>query len=140
MKKLIFKSADLLRVVEHSLAAPEQRPQVVDYNDDGPVYSAADAPAVLLVHDEGVYLMSNGKPSDPLGDGKGCYVAYAAGCNPKSDSDWYDTARDLVGGDDFSEQLPWAELIKAFIDAGEKEIIISMTSDGIELLTLRERH
>jgi hypothetical protein len=140
MTKLVFKSADLLRVVEHSLAAPEQRPQVVDYNDDGPVYSAADAPALLLVHDDGVYLMSNGEPGDPL-DGKGegkffrRYVAYAQGCDPRTDGGWYDTSRDLVGGDDFSEILPWAAEIKRLIAAGERQIIIDVTGGRLELLT-----
>ena len=29
--------------------------------------------------------------------------AYAAGCDPDRDPDWWDTGRDLVGGDDFAE-------------------------------------
>ena len=125
MKKLIFKAADVLRVVEHSLAAPKQGKRL-----SGPV----EAPAVLLVHDDGVYLMSNGNPHD-IAEGDRSYVAYAQGCNPKTDKGWYDTARDLVGGHDFGEALPWAASIKALIDAGEQQIIIAVTADSLELLS-----
>src|SRR5437660_3446053 len=103
--KLIFKSADVRRVVEHSLAAPEQAKRFADFKDGEAIYAPVDAPAVLLVHDEGVYLLSNGQPGDALeGDPKGRffkrYVAYAKGCDPRSDGDWYETARHLVGRDD----------------------------------------
>jgi len=138
MTKLIFKSVDLLRVVDHSLAAPKQAEQTIDYNDSGPVTAPVEAPAILLVHDKGVYLMSNGEPGDPL-DGKGegfrRYVAYAEGCNPTTDSGWYDNSRYLVGGDDFGECLPWAADIKALIAAGAQQIIIDVTGGRLELLT-----
>lgn len=142
MTKLIFKSADLLRVVDHSLAAPKRGKQIVDYRDGKAVTAPVEAPAVLLVHDQGVYLMSNGEPRDQLDAPGGrklrsAYVAYAQGCNPQTDSDWYDTSRDLVGGDDFGEHLPWAADIKALIDAGEREIIIDVTGGRLELLTPR---
>lgn len=133
MSKLIFKAADLLRVVDHSLAAPKQGEQLVDYNDDGPVTEPVEAPAVLLVHDQGVYLMSNGQPRDIV-EGISSYCAFAECCNPKTDGEWWNNARDLVGGDDFGETLPWAAEIKALIDAGEQQIIIDLTDGKIELL------
>ena len=57
-----FKAEDVRRVVEHSIAAPKQSEQVVEYvpHTTKPIA----APAVLLVHDQGVYLVSNGKPRD----------------------------------------------------------------------------
>ncbi len=134
MSKLVFKSADLLRVVEHSLAAPKQGEQLVDYRDGKAITAPVEAPAVLLVHDDGVYLMSNGEPRDIV-NGTSSYVAHAEGCNPKADSDWYETSRQLVGGDDFGEHLPWAADIKALIDAGRQQIIIDVTGGRLELLT-----
>jgi hypothetical protein len=57
-------------------------------------------PAVLLVNDQGVYLVSNGKPRDIIGaDATGrkdaakdegrSFCAYAIGCHPEKDADWY---------------------------------------------------
>jgi Protein of unknown function (DUF3085) len=80
------------RIVEHSLAAPEQSKMLVDFDNntgDG-IYSEVEASSVVLVHDQGVYLMSNGKPRDlikkPSRNGKvmtdASFVAYAHGCNP----------------------------------------------------------
>ncbi len=133
MGMLSFKAADLRRVVEHSIGN-RQSEQLVDYDPSGKaITKPVEAPAVLLVHDQGVYLMSNGNPRDIVG-GVSSHVAYAKGCNPKTDSDWYDTAHALVGGDDFGETLPWAREIKALIDGGADTIFIRF-DDTIELLT-----
>ena len=88
-----FKAEDVRRVVEHSIAAPKQSEQVVEYvpHTTKPV----EAPAVLLVHEQGVYLMSNGQPRDILGADAAdrSFCAYAIGCHPEKDADWYETAR-----------------------------------------------
>jgi hypothetical protein len=68
------------------------------------------------VHDDGVYLMSNGEPRDIV-EGESSFVAHAKGCNPKTDPDWWDVSRALVGGDDFGECLPWAKELKVLLDA-----------------------
>jgi Protein of unknown function (DUF3085) len=146
MPQLIFAAADVKRIVEHSLAAPEQRTVTVDFDREtgDPVSKPAEAPSVVLVHDEGVYLMSNGTPGDPLDApnaklrDKGekfwrSYVAYAKGCHPGRDVGWYDNARDLVGGDDFSETLPWAREIADAIKAGKRQIIIDMSEREMSL-------
>jgi hypothetical protein len=144
MSRLIFKAADLLRVVDHSLAAPQQAERLVDFVDGKSVTAPPEAASVLLVHDEGVYLMSNGQPADAL-EGKPeskffkRYVAYAQGCDPRSDKRWYDTARALVGGDDFGECLPWAAEIKAQIDAGAQQIIVAVSAEALELVPSRLR-
>ena len=71
------------------------------------VYGSAPEPALILVHDQGVYLMSAGIPAlpDPHRP-KGHKVVYAQGCHPERDDEWWEEARDLVGGDDFAEALP----------------------------------
>lgn len=56
-----------------------------------------------LAKDEGVYLMpATGawQGNDPVPR-----IAYAAGCHPQKNEDWYDTARLLAGCDDFIESL-----------------------------------
>ena len=60
------------------------------------------APAIHFVKDHGVYLMSNAV----MPEGARPLVAYAEGYNPGVDAfeDWH------VGGDDFVESLPVADL------------------------------
>ena len=60
MPVLRFKAEDVRRVVEHSIAAPRQ-------SDVAYTTKPVEAPAVLLVHEQGVYLMSNGQPRDIVG-------------------------------------------------------------------------
>lgn len=80
---------------------------------------------VMLVKDHGLYLMSNisGKPS-PL--------AYAAGCNPDTDEDYYENSRQIAGGDDFCEYLP-LDLFKHTIACNQHIININITSECIEI-------
>src|SRR6516225_4159443 len=102
MPVLRFKAEDVRRVVEHSIAAPKQSEQVVE--DVPHTTKPIAAPAVLLVHNQGVYLMSNGKPRDIVGadatdhkdaakDESRSFCASAIGCHPETDADWYETAR-----------------------------------------------
>ena len=87
MPVLRFKAEDVRRVVEHSIAAPRQ-------SDVAYTTKPVEAPAVLLVHEQGVYLMSNGQPRDILGADAAdrSFCAYAIGCHPEKDADWYETA------------------------------------------------
>lgn len=61
-----FKVNEVLRCVLHAV---NNKPK------DG------SEPSILLVHDDGVYIMSNSNPADL--DGASSYAAYAEGCNPK---------------------------------------------------------
>ena len=143
MPVLRFKAEDVRRVVEHSIAAPKQSEQVAEYvpRTAKPIAT----PAVLLVREQGVYLMSNGKPRDIVGadatdrkdaakDEGRSFCAYAVGCHPEKDADWYQTARGLVGGDDFVETLPGARKLKALIDGGARIITLRMARDSIEIV------
>jgi DUF3085 family protein len=129
MPVLIFNADDVRRVVEHSLRNRQ----------------SDTTPSVLLVHDHGVYLMSNGRPRDivsvdaedrinPSGNEGRSFVAYAQGCHPEHDADWYETSRQLVGGDDFGELLPWATELKAALDRGANTIALEVTETSIEIL------
>ena len=93
-----FKTSEIKRCVEHALNST---------NWDMGWSEQAPCPAIFFVHDHGVYIMSNGVPKDK--DGEETNLAYAKGCNPKKDEDYYDEARHLVGGDDFGETIPVTE-------------------------------
>ena len=130
MARLIFNASDVRRVVEHSLAAPKQGLMTTGYDAKAHkmITARPKAPAVILVHDQGVYLMSNGDPGDILEAEKPSrYVAYAKGCDPREggDGDWWDNARALVGGDDFGEHFEWAEAIKQMLDDGASHIVVN---------------
>ncbi|WP_249151222.1 DUF3085 domain-containing protein [Bradyrhizobium liaoningense] len=136
MSRLIFNAADVRRVVEHSITAPTQSEMLVDYEDKPPyraITKPVPAPSVLLVHDQGVYLMSNGQPRDIV-KGQTSFCAYAQGCHPDRDADWYETARALVGGDDFGECLPWANELKALLDRSAKTIALDFRADAIAIV------
>lgn len=96
MPKCIFKTDEVRRCVEHALNSTEWG---MGWSEDPP------APRLFFVHDQGVYVMSNGNPRDLINDGNNTYVAYAADCNPNTDEDWWENSRALVGGDDFVETI-----------------------------------
>lgn len=87
-----FKTSEVKRCIEHALGSSAWS---MDYGD-----GRKPAPGIAFVHDNGVYLMSNGEPRD-IAHGEMSYVAYAEGCNPTTDPDSWDESRYLVGGDDF---------------------------------------
>ena len=104
MRLLKFKTEDIRKLAEHSLKA-EKRRLTFDQEKEG----VAVPRGLILAKDQGVYLLSNGlnegeKPPGELG-----LVVYAENCNPETDKDWYDNARNICGGDDFAEfiDLDW---------------------------------
>ena len=147
MARLIFNAADVRRVVEHTIRSKQSEialwETATEANEFTPQRAVPDEPQVVLVHDDGVYLMSNGDPRDLIKrmsrNGKheveSSFVAYAKGCDPAKDPDWHDTSRWLVGGDDFGEYLPWATDILSRLDAGANQIVIECGPNRLELVT-----
>lgn len=87
-------------------------------------------PSLVLVGDNGVYLGINAKrPHAPSSRGA---VAYAEGCNPDVDKDFYETQVGLVGDYDRTDEVPlsWVELAK---DAEQGSFNISLTNDVVKL-------
>ncbi|ARJ66121.1 hypothetical protein WV31_10825 [Magnetospirillum sp. ME-1] len=130
MAKLIFKVADVLPLIAHSKASPSHSK---GWGDDTPT------PGLFLVHDQGIYLMSNGNPrqmADGSIGGEGVEgrskVAYAEGCDPDKDAEWWDNARDLVGGDDFAETLPLA-MFAGLEDCPEATFCLKFTERDIRI-------
>lgn len=67
-------------------------------------------PALELVKDHGIYLMSNGIPVQRDTASRSSRVAYAKGFDPFKDGDWDEFARAYLGKRDFSIPIPlrWA--------------------------------
>ena len=74
---------------------------------------------LLLVHDQGIYIMS---ASQPVGKRT---IIYAEGCNPEKDDHWWETARRLVGGDDFGEP---------FATAGTMNKALATAKTGLKII------
>ena len=86
-----------------------------------------------LAKDEGVYLMpATGawQGNDPVPR-----IAYAAGCHPQKNEDWYDTARLLAGCDDFIESLTISDAIATSVLSGRMDLRILITDTQIQVLT-----
>jgi hypothetical protein len=129
----VFRTEQVLPLAQHALNSPEH---------NGAYGEEANGPALFLVHDQGVYLMSNGSPRDTEGgqDGR-CRVAYAEGCDPNVGEfdDWYGTSRDLVGGDDFVETLPLGDAEAFLRNCAEfSEFTVNLTPTQLDA-TFRNR-
>ncbi len=115
---LRFNVADLKPLVEHALAAKEWSKQWTE--DD----SAKAEPALILVKDEGAYLMSNGLPILPRTPGdlsKGSLVIYALGYSPEDGH---------IGGDDWAEYFP----LKGFERLLKCDVVaFTVRADSIEV-------
>ena len=127
MGLLIFKvTPELKAIMEHTMNADEWRG----------TYGVELDQSVVLVHDEGVYLMSAGTPGlmkNP--DDKEStrhLVVHAEGCNPEDEDHW-DTSRRLVGGDDFAELLP-ADGFNRMIAEGHEVIGLEVLPDSITIM------
>ncbi len=99
MIQLRFALRDVLTVAEHAIAAPAHKPSFTNTLD-----ATTPTPALWLVGDDGLYLMSNGLPGQPHPDGgTRLYVVYADGYHTAMSKH---AIADEIGGDDFCEPLP----------------------------------
>lgn len=101
---LIFAGDAVLELLTHAAKAPKH---VSPYG-----LTADPGPGLMLVKDDGIYLMSNGEPGLPGTDTVN-RVVYARGYEAlpvdaptEERMVRYDKVRDAVGGDDFAEFLP----------------------------------
>ena len=123
MARLRFDADKVRRLIEHAKASTlhtasyEQAYEILgDEWADGKVSAESirdRVPAALhFVHDDGLYLMSNGYPTLPgseFGQASVSGVVYAEGYDPRHGDVW-DKCRDAVGGDDFVESIDIATL------------------------------
>jgi len=90
---------------------------------------------LVLVKDAGVYLLSSGlprlmDPKDPKGQSS--MAAYAKGMRPEDGWD----AWQILGGDDFAEQIDLA-FVKKAIDGGARHLVIDISETQISLASRR---
>jgi hypothetical protein len=130
-----FNRAGVARLLAHTRAAPEHDPL-----HDKPETAK---PGLWLVGDEGVYLVSNGKPMltrSPRSRAR--FVVYADEVNPKTlrFEVWWAAKQSGFGGDDGVEFLA-AELLEAALleSAPEVPLQLDITERGISILMTRPR-
>lgn len=129
--KLHFKTSEVKKLVEHVEACKKFRGMYGDKN--------SFKPGLLLVGDEGVYLMSNGLPNltkDKTENNKN-FVAYAEESNPeKMEFDDYRHAKEATfGHDDGAEFLDIANF--QFIKTTKEQVFtIKITEAKIEISVL----
>lgn len=129
---LTFDLDQVRPLVEHARASKKWGKT---YGDDGPA-----RPALWLVKDEGIYLMSNGIPPK-LADGTVAapyqvgLVAYARGFDPteRDRMEVWDDAHEAVGGDDFADPLP-IDWFETAIASGRATIVLRFTPTSVEVL------
>lgn len=95
MSTCVFSVKDLLPLIEHARAAKEHRG----------VPGRKPIPALLLVHDDDLYLVSSGVQTEQEMRDR-TYVVYARDCDPRKDLGARATARSRVGEGAFVKQIP----------------------------------
>ena len=84
---------------------------------------------VLLVKDEGIYLMNayaGGKPPNELGT-----VVFADSFDPNKDEEVWERSRQAVGGDDFGEFVPLPKIVlQAIVMRQLNKLIIDMSEES----------
>jgi len=150
--ELTFNVGDVRKLITHSRNAESRRPAyedlfnpvyhfggVVKMKDGWPDESNLDISklpaALLLVKDEGIYLMSNGMPGLMREDKQDRnQVVYAKEGDPTAGCDWWETARAIMGGDDCVDSLP-ITMFDAVLSKYDKEtftIVVNETAISIK--------
>ena len=122
MTRLVFDNGEALRrLAIGTMKAEKFR---IPYTDQ----DTSDK-GVLLVKDEGIYLMNayaGGKPPNELGT-----VVFAESYDPNKDEEVWERSRQAVGGDDFGEFVPLPEIVlRAIVMRQLKKLIIDMSEES----------
>jgi len=157
-----FAVQDVLPLVDHALSAESHQPtydQLGDprfrldgddlLSDDHPnidkfkedqIDATLLPPALILVKDRGLYLLSSGRPglqdsSDPTGIRQ--HVVYAFGCNPDVNDDWYEFVRMGCGGDDFAIPLELDDgIVEAMRQTTQGSLVLKIDPEQIEITVI----
>ena len=126
-------------LVAHAAEAPRHEMSAAGPSEpfeDAPGSGDEVPPAILLVKDDGVFLMSNGHPplADPSAPDR-AFVVYAEGYNPLKDSNVWSRARDAMGGDASVEAIAPGDVSRAVSAAragyGGGKVWISVSSEAL---------
>ena len=156
---LTFKASEVRRLMEHSKAAKQHRPSYKDlYNPEyhlgGKILTKNGWPdsdnidhskipaGLLLVKDQGVYILSNGLPPLLVEGETRNVVAYAKEADPTDGSDdWWDAGREIMGGDDCVETLSltmFEPVLEVLENDGELKIKITETEISIPVVSKKK--
>ena len=120
---LVFDGSAVLELLAHAKNAPKHTSPYGLTPNPGP--------GLMLVKDDGIYLMSNGEPNLSGTDtvnkvvyARG-YEALPATASTEERIARYDKVRDAAGGDDFAEFLP-AKSFSKLMPNGQVEIELSV--------------
>lgn len=106
MATLRFNGKDIVKILTHVRSSNQHR---------APYGEGVKQPALWLVKDNGIYILSNGVPLQSADQGDAIFVTYAKGYEDPAQVDpsrgdlWddqYSKIREAVGGDDFVEEIP----------------------------------
>lgn len=75
---------------------------------------------IMIVGDQGIYLMSD---AEKVRDHT---VAYAEGCNPLSNVDWYLTKRSTYGGDDGVDSIGSGASVRKILEGCANHLVIEL--------------
>lgn len=91
---------------------------------------------VVLAKDQGVYFLAEHGERLPNGTQK--LIAYAVGCNPNVDAfdDWWERAKNELGGDDFAEYFNPQARVFAHIRQGDDDLELSATMTHLSLRSI----
>lgn len=84
---------------------------------------------IMLVGDEGIYLMSFGDKK-----GQSLRFVYALGCNPNKDEDYYENKVDIFGGDDGADEIGTAGELLKFLQGCKKHFVLKLSPTQIRLV------
>jgi hypothetical protein len=126
--KLVFEGTAVLELLAHANAASKHTSPYGLTPNPGP--------GLMLVKDDGIYLMSNGEPALP-GTVTVNRVVYARGyealpatASMEERMARYDKVRDAAGGDDFAELLPAKSFVRL---AANGKVEIELTADRMSI-------
>jgi len=121
---LIFPvNVDLLRIIRHSKDTPCRKPYTNEPAEAG----------LLLVKDDGVYLMSAAKTPLRREEGsESSLVVYAEGHDPR-DGDCWEDDRQVCGGDDFGEFLTISDFERNGPIVMGRKLIVKLTKTTMQI-------
>lgn len=94
----------------------------------------SDDADVMLVKDDGIYLMSFGDKPKNAGSEWRRVVAYARGFDPKKDGeDVWEEARAAVGGDDFGEKVGTKKEFVAMLEDSVGDLAVKVTATTLSV-------
>ncbi len=102
--KLYFEKAQVATVIA---AVENGTGHQVPYTGEPWGCPEDNSPGIMIVGDQGVYIIGNDNAEEaPIKSG---LIAYAVGCNPSVDEDWWEMKQMTFGGDDGAEFLELEE-------------------------------